>query len=313
MEGKAVMGKQSFFLCLLLISLLIFNSSALAAAEEKIELNDQSINLENDEQIMELKEEIEKKSEIEKDMIIGSTVVFLNGEEDQIRSRESNLGNLITDAIVNKAKVHLAVINSRTINSSINKGLINIRNIREVLPAKDEVIIKKIKGSELLKALKHGVSKYPDTASFFPQLSGIKLIFAEVQNGENEILRASINYEQIKKDKNYLIATNDFLADGGDGYEEFKEAEKIENAGRLDQIFIDYLKQQEIIEEIQMNRIIPVRKKDGNYVYQVKQGDYLYLIAQKFSTTVKEIMAANGLENRSLIFQGQELIIPHLR
>ena len=79
MEGKAVMGKQSFFLCLLLISLLIFNSSALAAAEEKIELNDQSINLENDEQIMELKEEIEKKREIEKIEVFHSLFVGLSG------------------------------------------------------------------------------------------------------------------------------------------------------------------------------------------------------------------------------------------
>lgn len=312
MEGTAVMKKQLIFIFLSLIILMILSVS-ISAAEGKIELNDQAINLENDEQIMELKEEIEKKSEIEKDIIIGSTVVFLNGEEDQIRSRESNLGNLITDAVLNQAKVHLAVINSRTINSSINKGLINIRNVREALPAKDEVIIKKIRGAELLKALKHGVSKYPDTASFFPQLSGIKLIFAEVGNGENEILRASINYEEIKDDKYYLMATNDSLADGGDGYEEFKEAEKIRNAGRLDQMFIDYLQQQEIVEEIQMNRIIPVRKKNGNYLYQVRAGDYLYLIAQKFSTTVEEIMDANALKNRSLIYKGQELIIPNLR
>jgi len=78
-------------------------------------------------------------------------------------------------------------------------------------------------------------------------------------------------------------------------------------------MFIDYLQQQEIVEEIQMNRIIPVRKKNGNYLYQVRAGDYLYLIAQKFSTTVEEIMDANGLRNRSLIYKGQELIIPNLR
>ena len=206
------MGKLSVFLAALLI---LSSPLLLAADDQNPEVNDDSINLEDDQQIMELKNEIEKKSELEKDMIIGSTVVFLKGKEDQIRSRESNLGALITDAILNKVEADLVLINSRTINSSIDKGLISVRDVREALPAQDEVVIKKIKGAELLKTLAHSVSKYPETAGFFPQLSGIKIIFAGSLETENKIIRASINSRPLKAEKYYLIATNDSLAGGG--------------------------------------------------------------------------------------------------
>lgn len=304
------MGKLPVFLAALLI---LSSPLLLAADDQNPEVNDDSINLEDDQQIMELKNEIEKKSELEKDMIIGSTVVFLKGKEDQIRSRESNLGALITDAILNKVEADLVLINSRTINSSIDKGLISVRDVREALPAQDEVVIKKIKGAELLKTLAHSVSKYPETAGFFPQLSGIKIIFAGSLETENKIIRASINSRPLKAEKYYLIATNDSLAGGGDGFEELKKAEEIENAGRLDQILIEYLQQREIINKIEMNRIIPVRKKGNNYVYEVQKGDYLYLIAEKFSVSIAQLMEANGLQNRNLIYQGQQLVIPGLR
>jgi 2',3'-cyclic-nucleotide 2'-phosphodiesterase (5'-nucleotidase family) len=309
-RGLVVMRRATLFLAVFLI---FWSPLLLAEDDPSIELNGKSINLEDDEQIMELKNEIEKKSELEKDMIVGSTVVYLNGSEDQIRNRESNLGNLITDAILAEVNAELAFINSRTISRSIDKGLISVRDIKESIPAKDEVIVKKIKGSALLKSLQHAVSKYPETAGFFPQLSGGRIIFGWNSNLENDIVRAEVNSKLIRGEEYYLIATNDSLAAGGDGFEEFKEAEEVENAGRLDEILIDYLQRKEIIDKVEMGRIIPLRRIGGNLVYRVEQGDYLYSIAQKFSTTVEGIMKANGIENRNLIYQGQDLIIPGLR
>jgi 2',3'-cyclic-nucleotide 2'-phosphodiesterase (5'-nucleotidase family) len=294
--------------------LLIFVSPLLLAADDSnLGLNNKAINLENDEQIMELKNEIEEKSELEKDMTVGSTIVFLNGREDQIRSSESNLGNLITDAILARVEADLAFINSRTISKSIDKGLISVRDIRESIPAKDEVVIKQIKGSTLIKSFQHAVSKYPETAGFFPQLSGGRIIFAWSLDSENEILQAEINSRSINPEKYYRVATNDSLAAGGDGFEEIKKAEEIKNAGRLDQMLIAYLQEHEIIEEVKTGRIIALRKKGEDYLYRVQKGDYLYSIAQKFSTSIDEIMAVNGIKNRNLIYRGQELIIPGLR
>ena len=45
-------------------------------------------------------------------------------------------------------------------------------------------------------------------------------------------------------------------------------------------------------------------------VYTVQAGDTLYRIAARYGKTVGEIVRANGLRNASLIYRGQQLIIP---
>jgi len=304
------MKKLIFFL----IALLIISSPLnLAAEDKKLKSAADSIDLEDDEQIMELKNDIEAQSKLEEDIIIGSTLIYLNGEEDQIRSRETNLGSLITDSILANVEADLALINSRTINASIKKGLISLRDIKEVLPAQDEVVIKKIKGSQLIKTLAHAISEYPETAGFFPQLSGCRVIFSKNQESENKILKVFINSKPVNKEAYYLLATNDSLANGGDGFKEINKAEQFKNIGRLDEILINYLQQKEIVEDIELGRILALEQKDQNYFHEVKKGEYLYLIADKFSVSVKEIIRANQIENRSVIYQGQKLIIPGLR
>jgi LysM repeat protein len=48
---------------------------------------------------------------------------------------------------------------------------------------------------------------------------------------------------------------------------------------------------------------------DGEQLYQVKDGDSLGIIAQKFKVSIKEIKALNGLKN-DVIIVGQKLKIP---
>ncbi|MGJ3238789.1 MAG: TIR domain-containing protein [Anaerolineae bacterium] len=45
--------------------------------------------------------------------------------------------------------------------------------------------------------------------------------------------------------------------------------------------------------------------------YTVQEGDFAVTIARRFGVTVREIIEANDLNNASLIFQGQQLLIPY--
>ena len=52
------------------------------------------------------------------------------------------------------------------------------------------------------------------------------------------------------------------------------------------------------------------RLSDGTYVYTVQAGDTLSKIAEKFGTTVDELVKLNDIDNPSLIHSGQQIKLP---
>lgn len=298
-----------------MVLVLCFSLPVFILASEKnsnLKENNNAINIENDQEIMKFKKELEEQNKEDNSEIIGSTLYYLNGKKTDIRTKETNLGNLIADSILANVKADLVFINSKGIKSSINKGWISKGDVHKVLPSKDKIIIKKIKGAALLQVIEHSLSRYPDGEGLFPQVSGIRIIFSQEEIEQHRILRVTVNGEPLKKDQYYLIATNDFLADGGDGFEILSQTEIVKKVGRLDKIFIDYLRKQGIIKAKTEGRIIGVSKEKKHFAYRVQKGDNLSLIARRFSTSIDKIVELNDLKNKNLIYSGQKLLIPGL-
>lgn len=288
---------------------LVFSSSLLAAENNS---TDNSINIESDQEILEFKKELEDQEKKDNSAIIGSTLYDLNGEKNDIRTQETNLGNLIADAILAETDADLSFINSKGIKASIKKGLISKADVYQVLPARDKIVVKKIKGENLLQAVEHSLSRYPNAEGLFPQLAGMKVIFSKEEGVQNRVLKIMINGQELKMNNYYLAATNVFLAEGGDGFDMFKKAETVVQLGRLDQIFINYLLNHGIVQAKEEGRIIAVEKEKDDYFYQVESGDSLYLIARKFSISIDRIIKLNNIKNKNLIYQGQKLLLPDL-
>ena len=72
----------------------------------------------------------------------------------------------------------------------------------------------------LLKgAIEHGISDYPEYKGGFPQIAGFKLEF----NSKNKVTKLVTNDgASIGMTQTYKLATNDFMAVGGNGYTMFK-------------------------------------------------------------------------------------------
>lgn len=299
--------KNLIFIILLLVAVSL---SPLLAAENNS--TDSSINIESDQEILEFKKELEDQEEKDNSAIIGSTLHYLNGKKNDIRTKETNLGNLIADSILAEAEADLSFINSKGIKASIKKGLISKADVYQVLPARDKIVVKKIKGENLLRAVEHSLSRYPKAEGLFPQLAGMKLIFSKEDGAQNRALKIIINSKEIKMNSYYLVATNVFLGEGGDGFDMFKKAETAAQLGRLDQIFINYLLNHGIVQAKEEDRIIGLEKEKDHYFYQVESGDSLYLIARKFSISMDKIIELNNIKNRDFIYSGQKLLLPDL-
>ncbi len=167
------------------------------------------------------------------------------------RKQESNLGNLIADVIKTRSKADLALVNSGGIRADIHKGPIKLFHVLKVLPFGNSISIATIKGSLLLNIFKKSALK-KGSGAFMQVSNNVKYII------KNRILKGvTINGQKIMLNKIYRVATSNFIAAGGDGYTEFKNAGKIYDTGNLiSTAVINFIKSKKSIAKKIYNRII---------------------------------------------------------
>ena len=207
---------------------------------------------------------IQKEIDDEYGTVFAKTEVALNGErEPGNRTEETNLGDLITDALVWGAEregteVDAAVTNGGGIRASIAAGDITKKDINTVLPFGNTLSIVQVTGAELLEALEASTYCTPTSIGGFPQVSGIKFTVdttkaydqgeqypGSTYYGPKSIQRVTIETvggEPFDANATYTIATNDFMAAGGDTYYAFAAASVNYDLGlSMDEVVMDYI------------------------------------------------------------------------
>jgi len=209
------------------------------------------------------------------DETIGTASLDLDGENT--RKRETNLGNFLADIVRSTAGAEAAIIGGGSIRTSMRKGVIKIKNVYAVSPFNNYIVAIRLTGQQLKDALEHGVSAIADDAGRFPQVSGLRFTFSRSAPVGKKVREVSVNNSPLVMDKEYIVATDDFLAAGGDGYKSFGEAvraskdfaivggavmgEKLvyNNSGKwLRDVVIDHIREKKEVEPIVEGRIIEV-------------------------------------------------------
>ena len=266
--------------------------------------------VEKDSDILAQIEEIKTENEEITSAVVGKTSVELNGEREYVRTGETNLGNLLTDAMLAKVDADVAITNGGGIRASIGEGEITKGEIITVLPFGNTTIVKKLTGAQLLDVVEHGVSQYPAHEGLFPQVGGIRIIFDGDRPAGERVIDLKVQGEPIEYDGVYHVATNDFMAAGGDGYETFASTETVVEAGGLEEVLMEYISNKGTVAPVREGRIIEVDKEGNNYIYDVSKGDYLAKISKMFNVKIDAIMEANNIESANMIYVGQEIAVP---
>ena len=223
-------------------------------------------------------EKVEKivKAAQDKFAIKGNTVVIektpytLEGTSENVRTKETNLGNLVADALYNTKEFDrdsdFAVINGGDIRTTLNKDLpITIGNILKVLPFVNQLTQIQVKGSDVKKMYEHslraainqkdgkevldaqGKPQLGSNAGFLHSSSSIKVVFDPHRAVGDRVLSIHIlnkqtgKFEPLDSNKTYYVSTNDFLAVGGDGYTMLGGA-RSEAAVTIDESVVNFIK-----------------------------------------------------------------------
>ncbi|MFB6469091.1 5'-nucleotidase C-terminal domain-containing protein [Cytobacillus sp. Hz8] len=183
-----------------------------------------------------------------KQQVVAKTDVELLGGNPAARTNETNLGDLIADGMLAKAKsinpeTVMAVQNGGGVRTTLNPGNITLADVFTVLPFGNTLGIMKITGAELREGLEHSVATAPEPFGGFLQVSGMKFTYDSSLPAGQRVKSVDVkgtdgSYTPLKDDQSYYVATNIFTAKGGDGYDIFN---KVFQDGRLSEAgFVDW-------------------------------------------------------------------------
>ena len=153
--------------------------------------------------------------------VIGTTETDLDSRKDVVRTQEATMGNLIADAMREVLKADVAITNGGGIRADALRpagSKITRKDIFAELPFGNVGVVTELKGSDLLSALEHGVSKVEEKAGRFPQVSGVTFTYDPKLPSGTRVTEAKVDGKPLDPAAIYKVATNDYMLKGGDGY-----------------------------------------------------------------------------------------------
>jgi 5'-nucleotidase / UDP-sugar diphosphatase len=175
-------------------------------------------------QVQEIVARYERQTDSLLHRAIGETRVDLEGQH--VRERETNLGDFVADVMRQAAGAEVALINGGGIRTGIAQGKIEVKDIYAVLPFDNYLVAIRLTGAQLKAALEHGIARLEEPSGGFPQVSGLTFTYSRSAPAGSRVKDVTVGGEPLDLQKEYVVATNDFLVAGGDGYTAFGEALK---------------------------------------------------------------------------------------
>ena len=156
-----------------------------------------------------------------KNVSLGRTIEALPHDRNEL----SVLGEWSSDVIRLAAKTDIAFQNGGGLRTSIPAGDITMGKLYEVMPFDNTIVTMDLTGEQVLAVLNHGINS--DKRGMV-QFSGLQVQIDSARPAGSQLLEVRLNDGTLLDPAaTYRIATNDFMADGGDQYSMFKQGRNI--------------------------------------------------------------------------------------
>lgn len=155
------------------------------------------------------------------DNTIGRTTTELDSRNSAVRGGEAAIGNLFTDALRAATGADVALLNGGGFrgNHVYPEGsAITERLILSELPFLNRALVLEVSGKALRGAIEAGLAGAENEVGRFPQVSGMTIRADLTRPDGDRVVSLLVGGASVDPDKLYRLATNDFLARGGDGY-----------------------------------------------------------------------------------------------
>ena len=275
---------------------LLGNPTLIAAADAKKLTANPTV----EKLVKDIKQKYDSENAVE---VVSNSPVELNGDRENVRVRETNLGNVVADSLYQYGQTgfshptDIAVTNGGGLRETIAKGKpITKGNVIAVLPFGNTISQIQVTGQQVLdmfekslgsilqvdkdgkKVLDENGQPLLEPSGGFLQVSGVKVYYdTNLPSGKRVLAiqvknRTTGRYDLLDLAKTYYLATNDFLAAGGDGYTMLGGAR--EEGPSMDAAFEEYLKTADLTQYEKINpnsRTISVDSKNFSLPVETPQ------------------------------------------
>ncbi len=147
-----------------------------------------------------------------------------------VRTKESGFANFIADTMRQFAGTQISIVNGGSIRGDTTYtagSVITRRTIATELPFRSTLRAIEISGKGLLETLEYGLSGLEEVQGSFLHVSGIELEFDSSRPIGKRVVSVTIQGDPILPNNTYSVATTDYLASGGDGFEALTKAKRL--------------------------------------------------------------------------------------
>ncbi len=287
-------------------------------------------------EVKKLVDEIKAKYDAENAVVVvKNSPVELSGTRENVRVRETNLGNVVADSLYEygqtgfQNKTDIAVTNGGGLRETIAKDKpITKGSVIAVLPFGNTISQIKVSGKNVLEMFEKSlgsilqVDKAGKTvldengqpllepSGGFLHVSGAKVYYDTNLPAGKRVLRVEVknhdtgSYDKLDLNRTYYLTTNDFLAAGGDGYT-MLGGERQEGPS-MDEAFKNYLEKADLTKYAVVNpnsRTISIDSK--TYKFKEEKVEE----PKQVIPTVEEVDVTSQSAEEAAILEKTELVV----
>ena len=169
----------------------------------------------------------------ELDVQIGTTATELDSRRATVRGTEAAIGNLIADAMRAATGADAALTNGGGIRANRiyePQTTLTRRDILSELPFGNVTVVLQVTGRDIVAALENGLGRIEDGAGRFPHVAGLSVLYDPGKPAGQRVVEVSRDGAELDLDATFTLATNDYLGNGGDGYDVFEDKVRVIDA-----------------------------------------------------------------------------------
>ncbi|SLN67629.1 Trifunctional nucleotide phosphoesterase protein YfkN precursor [Aquimixticola soesokkakensis] len=177
--------------------------------------------------------------------VVAETTDMIDGSREVCRAMECPMGDLVADAMLDRVAdqgVVAAITNGGGLRASIDAGEVTMGEVLTVLPFQNTLATFEVDGAAVKAALENGVSQVEEGGGRFPQVAGMTFTVDLTKPAGERISDVMIAGEALDEATSYLLVSNNYVRNGGDGYSMFVDADNVYDFGPdLADVLGDYM------------------------------------------------------------------------